>query len=74
MSLYRCSDGDRIDLIVLKHYGTLDPLNEVIKANPNLYNKEMTLKAGDKIELPDFETSFSNSNVVDESDGDSLLW
>ncbi len=56
MSLYRTKDGDRIDLIVLNHYGDLVNLNDVISANKVLFGKPLNLDAGFDIELPEFAT------------------
>jgi len=56
MSLYRTKDGDRIDLIVLNHYGDLVNLNDVISANKVLFGKPLNLEAGLDIELPEFVT------------------
>jgi len=55
MKLYECKDGDRIDLIVLKYYGTLKYLNDVIGANNNLCKMPMILCSGTTINLPDFQ-------------------
>jgi phage tail protein X len=54
MSLYRTKDGDRIDLIVLEHYGNLNHLNDVLSLNTFLFNLPLDLKAGLDIDLPDF--------------------
>ena len=51
---YRCVDGDRIDLIVLAHYGSLEHLNNVIALNKHLFNKPLDLRAGMVINLPEF--------------------
>ncbi len=51
---YSCNDGDRIDLIVFKHYGSLERLNDVISFNQNLIKKSMILESGTKIKLPIF--------------------
>jgi len=56
MSLYRTKEGDRIDLIVLKHYGDLKHLNDVIGANKVLWDKPMNLNCDLNIELPLFST------------------
>jgi len=56
MSLYRTKDGDRIDLIVLNHYGDLVNLNDVISANKVLFGKPLNLEAGLDIYLPEFAT------------------
>ena len=55
MSLYRTKEGDRIDLIVLKHYGDLKHLNDVIGANKHLFKKPMNLESNIDIELPEFD-------------------
>ena len=49
---YKTTDGDRIDLIVLDHYGDLEMLQEVIEANPILHRRPMTLEEGISITLP----------------------
>jgi len=74
MVSYRCVDGDRIDLIVLKHYGTVEPLKKVIEANPNLAKeKSLILKSGTIINLQKIEkNSFSNSQK--ETTQEELLW
>ena len=65
MSLYRTVDGDRIDLIVLKHYGDLTHLNDVISANPILFDISLDLNAGVEINLPAFKVE--SGPVVKES-------
>jgi len=71
---YRCVDGDRIDLIVLKHYGTVKPLKKVIEVNPKLAKeKSLILKAGTIVNLPEVDTnSFSNSQKTISAE--ELLW
>lgn len=64
MSLYKCSDGDRIDLIVLKHYGDSKHLNDVVAANKQLFGKPLILQNGTTIELPTFETQQRNKSVT----------
>ncbi len=49
---YTCSANDRIDLIVNKHYGSLDNLNTVIAFNPELFDKSMNLTSGTVVKLP----------------------
>ena len=49
---YTCSDNDRIDLIVNKHYGSLDNLNTVIAFNPGLFDTSMNLTSGTVVKLP----------------------
>lgn len=66
MKSYRCSDGDRIDLIVLKHYGDLKHLNDVVSANNHLCKKFLTLTSGEIVELPDFSVSLLQDKSVTE--------
>lgn len=54
MNKYIANDGDRIDTIVYKTYGTLEPLWMVFEANRELLNCE-TLKSGDVVILPPYE-------------------
>jgi phage tail protein X len=49
---YICSANDRIDLIVNKHYGSLNNLNTVIEHNPELFDKSMNLTSGTVVKLP----------------------
>ena len=49
---YICSANDRIDLIVNKHYGSLENLNTVIEFNPNLFSTSMNLASGTIVKLP----------------------
>ncbi|MBL0702567.1 MAG: tail protein X [Sulfurospirillum sp.] len=51
---YRCVDGDRIDLVVLAYYGSLEHLNNVIASNKHLFNEPLDLRAGMVINLPEF--------------------
>jgi len=71
MSLYRTKDGDRIDLIVLKHYGDLKHLNDVIGANNHLCKIPMDLKSGIDIELPEFVVK---NNIQAEFKERGPLW
>lgn len=71
MSLYRTKDGDRIDLIVLEHYGDLQYLNDVIGANPQLWDKPMDLVGGMEIVLPEIVEKKSIKPVKKER---SPLW
>lgn len=75
MKSYRCSDGDRIDLIVLKHYGDLKHLNDVIGANNHLCKKPLTLTSGEIVELPDFSVSqLQDKSVTDQAKERVPLW
>jgi len=75
MKYYECHNGDRIDLIVLKHYGDSTHLNDVIGANKQLFNKSMNLESGMIIELPDFSVSEQQSkNVTVQATKREPLW
>lgn len=50
MVIYTTKEGDVLDWIVWKHYGTTDVLEEVMKANPDVTDEK--LKAGIEIKLP----------------------
>lgn len=51
---YRCVAGDRIDLIVLDHYGSLDMLPKVIASNVHTLSKiPLILESGTTLFLPD---------------------
>ena len=51
-SKYLAKDGDRLDSIVYKHYGTLEPLEMVAAENSEL---GVLLQAGDMVLLPAYE-------------------
>ncbi len=63
MKSYRCNDGDRIDLIVLKHYGDLTHLNDVIGSNNHLCKLSLDLKSGEIVELQDFNVTVQDEKV-----------
>ena len=50
--IYIAKDGDRLDTIVYNHYGHLRFFEQVLALNPNL---AATLKAGDKVFLPEIK-------------------
>ena len=51
---YKCVAGDRIDLIVLDHYGSLDMLSKVIASNVHTLPKiPLILESGTTLVLPD---------------------
>lgn len=50
MITYTTKEGDVLDWIVWKHYGTTEVLEEVMKANPIITDEQ--LKAGIEIKLP----------------------
>jgi len=75
MKYYKCNDGDRIDLIVLKHYGDLKHLNDVVSANNHLCKKPLILTSGEIIELPDFNVSLlQDKSVTDQPKKRVPLW
>jgi phage tail protein X len=49
---YRCTDGDRIDLIVLDHYKSLEMLPHVLAVNLHLCRQPLVLTSGTIINLP----------------------
>ncbi|CUU72382.1 tail protein X [Campylobacter hyointestinalis] len=53
MTYYIAKDGDQLDFICFKAYGTLDKevYAEFLRENEQLLNRE--LKAGDRVNLPD---------------------
>ena len=53
MVTYMAKDGDLLDWIVWKHYGTTSVLEQVLQANPNLTNE--ILSAGTIVRLPYIE-------------------
>ena len=65
MITYITKEGDVLDWIVWKHYGTMSALEQVIKANPNVTDEK--LRAGTIIKLPYVET-------VQKKDNEVKLW
>jgi len=59
-------EGDRLDQIVYKYYGTLDHLNSVMLANAELMKKSV-LEDKDIVYLPDYTVSKAS-----EDDGVNL--
>ena len=57
MNQYRTIDGDRLDIIVFKAYGSIDAhiMDAVMDANPHLLDKTV-LSAGYIVYLPEIET------------------
>ncbi len=60
---YIAKDGERLDTIIYKHYGTLENFTEILAFNSRL---NTILKAGDKVFLPDIK-----ENVVKK---EKTLW
>jgi len=54
MNQYRAVDGDRLDIIVFKNYGSIDRkiMDVVLDANEHLLGASV-LKAGDVVFLPE---------------------
>jgi phage tail protein X len=65
MVTYITKEGDVLDWIVWKHYGTMSALKQVMKANPNITNE--LLPAGIEIKLPYIES-------VQKADNEVKLW
>ncbi|PPB51490.1 tail protein X [Campylobacter hyointestinalis] len=51
--IYIANDGERLDTIVYKHYGTLENFAEILAFNSHL---NAILKVGDKVFLPEIKT------------------
>ena len=58
MNQYRTNEGDRLDIIVFKAYGSVDAeiMDAVLDANPNLLNSA-TLPANSIVYLPEIQTT-----------------
>lgn len=52
--IYIAKDGERLDIIVYKHYGTLKNFTEILAFNSHL---NAILKAGDKVFLPEIKAN-----------------
>lgn len=65
MITYVTKEGDVLDWIAWKHYGTTSVLEEIMKANPDVTDER--LKAGIKIKLPYIE-------AVKKNEGEIKLW
>ena len=65
MIIYTTKEGDVLDWIVWRHYGTISALEQVMKANPNITDEK--LSAGIEIKLPYIET-------VQKTDNEVKLW
>jgi len=58
MNQYRAKDGDRLDIIMFKAYGSVDKkvTEAVLDANEHLLSASI-LKAGDIVYLPEIQTT-----------------
>ena len=65
MVTYITKEGDILDWIVWRHYGTISVLEKVIEANPNITSEK--LSAGIEIKLPYIE-------VIQKSNSEVRLW
>ncbi len=65
MVTYTAKDGDLLDWIVWKHYGTTSVLEQVLQANPNLTNEILT--ASTIVRLPYIEG-------IKKTDTEIRLW
>lgn len=65
---YKTSDGDTVDYIAWKHYGTTERLavETVLRANPGLASRGAILPAGVIVSLPAIDTA--------EKTGGLRLW
>jgi phage tail protein X len=61
IKVYIAKDGDRIDAIVYAHYGHLRFFEQVLSLNPKL---TATLKAGDKVFLPEIKEKAKEQNKL----------
>lgn len=59
--VYIAKDGDRLDTIVYAHYGHLRSFEQVLSLNPKL---AATLKAGDKVFLPEIKERAKEQNKL----------
>ena len=55
MITYVTKEGDVLDWIVWRHYGTISALEKVMEANPKITDER--LAAGIEIKLPYFEVT-----------------
>ena len=59
--IYIAKDSDRLDTIVYNHYGHLRFFEQVLALNPKLAT---TLKAGDKVFLPEIKEEPKEQNKL----------
>ena len=60
---YTAQDGDRLDKIVFKHYGTLKVFDKVLEVNTHLVTKAI-LEDNDKVNLPIIEIQKATTKEV----------
>ena len=61
IKVYIAKDGDRLDTIVYAHYGHLRFFEQVLALSPKL---AATLKAGDKVFLPEIKEKAKEQNKL----------
>ena len=69
---YKTVEGDRIDLIVRKHYGDGKMLPHVLAENPHLPKMAMILESGINITLPEVVTVQESETVTEKQEKGSL--
>lgn len=62
MVTYITKEGDILDWIVWRHYGTISVLEKVMQANPNITSEK--LLAGIEVKLPYIEIILKNGSEV----------
>ena len=62
MITYVTKEGDVLDWICWKHYGTISVLEKVVQANPNVTGEK--LEAEIEIKLPYIDVTQKNSSEV----------
>ena len=62
MVTYITKEGDVLDWIVWRHYGTISVLEKVMEANPKITDEK--LAAGIEIKLPYIEIILKNGSEV----------
>jgi len=65
MNKYKANDGDRLDVIVFKNYGSIDAdvIDAVLDANEHLLENAV-LKAGDIVFLPEITTTQETTKAL----------
>lgn len=58
--IYRAKDGERLDIIVFKHYGHLRYFEQVLELNAKC---EPILKAGDVVILPTIKENLTKKEL-----------
>ncbi len=62
MVTYITKEGDVLDWIVWRHYGTISVLEKVMEANPKITDER--LAAGIEVKLPYIETAKKNKGEI----------